>query len=365
MTRIGCSLSKFRRLTTLASSKAWSRRRRPTTWTISTRQISASGRFLFQLTISIPRNPRLLDRRWDRTGYCRKCFPLSLITILSTSLCVLRDKVSMMSTQLWCCSLFHPDAPSRSAGPPPSAYRFPVLSTDQIGQGREKFCSKRKSEAPSNGGKPQNFLPGQYELDQQIPCNRPYGLPTALPLSLLHPIFGEFVDDAENYVPTPDDVPFFLEFVEAMANIYKGEDSRKVTVLNIFEKHKMYIKPSSIGKYITDGDLSSGEFRSLIFEFKNEIGSTAAEPFLQAILFYLEATRKFAVQYRNSVLPCIIVLIFGALSFLNPSFILSYTIQALTWHLLVLHGLTVRPYRCCPLPSHAIIKIPISRWRAC
>ena len=142
---------------------------------------------------------------------------------------------------------------------------------------------------------------------------------------MLHPIFGEFVDDAENYVPTPDDVLFFLAFVEAMANVYKAEDSRRDTVLGIFrEKRKMYIKPTSIGKFDTDGDLSSGKFRFSIFEFKNEIGATGAEPFFQAILYYLETTRNFAGQHRNSVLPCITVLIFGALSFLDPSFILSY-----------------------------------------
>jgi hypothetical protein len=186
-----------------------------------------------------------------------------------------------------------------------------------------------------------------------------------LPLSLLHPIFGEFIDDAENYVPTPDDVPFFLAFVAAMANVYKVEDGRRDAVLSIFENHKMYIKPTSIGKFSTDGDLSRGKFRYSIFEFKNEIGATGAEPFFQAILYYLEATRNFAGQHRNSVLPCIIVLIFGALSFFDLSFILSHTIQDLTSHLPVLRGPIVRPYRCCPLPSHAIIRIPISRWRAC
>ena len=116
-------------------------------------------------------------------------------------------------------------------------------------------------------------------------------------------------------MPTPDDVPFFLEFVEAMANIYNVEDARMDTVLSIFENHEMYINPTSIGKYSTDSDLSSSEFKCLIFEFKNEIGSLAAEPLFQTILYYLEATRKLAIKHPNSVLPCIIVLIFGALSF--------------------------------------------------
>jgi hypothetical protein len=83
-------------------------------------------------------------------------------------------------------------------------------------------------------------------------------------------------------MPTPDDVPFFLAFVKAMVNVYKVEDGRKDTVLELFEKHKMYIEPTSIGRFGTDGDLSSGKFRFLIFEFKNEIGAGGAEPFFSS-----------------------------------------------------------------------------------
>ena len=123
-------------------------------------------------------------------------------------------------------------------------------------------------------------------------------------------------------MPTPDDALFFLAFVEAMANVYKTEDDRRDTVLGIFKKHKMYIKRTSIGKFGTDGDLSRGKFKILIFEFKNEVGATGAELFFQAILYYLAAKRTFAGQYRNSVLPCIIVIIFGALSLITGSFYL-------------------------------------------
>ena len=96
-------------------------------------------------------------------------------------------------------------------------------------------------------------------------------------------------------------------------NIYDEEHKRKETVLKLFRKHGMDAKPTMIGKYTTDGDLSIGEFRLLIAEFKNEVGSKGAEPFFQAILYYLEATRNLASEYHNSVLPCIIVLIFGAI----------------------------------------------------
>ncbi|KAF8157793.1 hypothetical protein B0H34DRAFT_844095 [Crassisporium funariophilum] len=202
-------------------------------------------------------------------------------------------------------------APSPSSRPPPSAYKSPVISTDELGRDREKFCSQRKAEAPSNGGEPQMFLDRQANTDRYIPCNRPFSRPIALPLSLLHPIFGEYVDDADNCVPTPDDVQFLLAFVKAMANIYERESDRRKTILTIFDDHKIPIKPTMIGDFTTNGDLSIGNYRFLIAEFKNEIGSKGAEPFFQAILSFLEATRKLATQHLNSVLPCIIVLIFG------------------------------------------------------
>ena len=82
-------------------------------------------------------------------------------------------------------------------------------------------------------------------------------------------------------MPTPDNALFFLAFIEAMANVYKMEDDRRDTVLGIFEKHKMYIKQTLIGKFGTEGDLSSGKFKILIFKFKNEVGAMGAEPFFK------------------------------------------------------------------------------------
>ena len=139
----------------------------------------------------------------------------------------------------------------------------------------------------------------------------PYGFPTALPLTLLHPIFGQFVDDAENYVPTPVDAQFLLAFVEGMVNIYATEKMRQNILLKVFNDHDILMKPTGIDRFITNGDLSVGKYRFLIAKIKNEVGSSGAEPYFQAILYFLEATRELATQHLNSVLPCIIVLVFG------------------------------------------------------
>ena len=203
-----------------------------------------------------------------------------------------------------------PGAPSPSSRPSPSAYKFPILTIDEIRPSRENFCQRRKPAAPSNGGEPPMFVKDQGV--ECIPCNRPYNSPAALPLSLLHPIFGQFVDDAEDYVPTSDDPAFFFKFVEAMAAIYNLEKERMEAVLKVFQDSAMDVKRTGIGNYTTDGDMSYDKFRFAFFEFKNEVGSKGAEPFFQAILYYLEATRGFAAQHSDSVLPSIIVLIFGA-----------------------------------------------------
>jgi len=74
------------------------------------------------------------------------------------------------------------------------------------------------------------------------------------------------------------------------------------------------MQPSEIigTKYKTDGSrFFEGFLLYVLAELKNEICSTNCEPYLQAALYFLEATRRHAPQYQNSGLPCIILLIFG------------------------------------------------------
>ena len=191
---------------------------------------------------------------------------------------------------------------------PPSSYKYTLRHPEQLVQDRQSFCKRRVPDAPSNGAKPPKFDKMQ-KGDGYIACNRPTSHPASLPLSLLHPVFGKFMDDCEDHVPTPDDVKLLHEFVVVMSFIHTVELGRRQAVLEVLSTNGIHINPTTIGAYTTDGDLSVGKSRLLIMEFKNEIGSTGAEPYFQAILYYLEATRE--LLSRNSVLPCILVLIFG------------------------------------------------------
>jgi hypothetical protein len=133
-------------------------------------------------------------------------------------------------------------------------------------------------------------------------------------VTLLHPIFGQFRDDCENNKPTAQGRALALELFPAMSALYTNEGDRAHCIREIFAKHGIHLVRTKIEgkKYETDGDISHGEFRYVIAEIKNEIGSSAAEPFHQALLYYLESTRKQAPVMGGSVLPCLIVVIIGS-----------------------------------------------------
>ncbi|KAF8808335.1 hypothetical protein BYT27DRAFT_6498226 [Phlegmacium glaucopus] len=122
-----------------------------------------------------------------------------------------------------------------------------------------------------------------------MPCNRP----------------------SDTSTPTKDDNKFANELIKAMTQIYTLETGRQNAVTKIFNDNGIFIKGTKISSYTTVGDISVGPYRHLIAEFKNEVGSPGAEPYLQTLLYYLEATREQAADHPNSVLPCIILLIFG------------------------------------------------------
>ena len=177
---------------------------------------------------------------------------------------------------------------------------------------RKKFCDGRGPKAPSSGANPVTFLKDQKM--GTIYCNRPSDTPDTIPVTLLHPIFGQFMDDCEKHSPTAEDYTLAAELTVVMRRFYSLEKQRQAEILKVFHNANIIINGSRIGDYTTDGDLSVGLLRYLIAEMKNEIGSQGAEPYLQGILYHLESTRDQALQYLHSVLPCMIISLFGTLA---------------------------------------------------
>lgn len=194
---------------------------------------------------------------------------------------------------------------------PPSAYKHPL--TDDIGAVRTEFANKSRGTAPSTGGQPEEFRVRQNTPGKTMYCNRPLEASSPIPLELLHPVFGEFKDDRENCEPTVEDNALFLELTQAMSKQYDDEGRRGTAIRQVFANHGIYALETKIEgtRYGTDGDISWDNYRFVIFEIKNELGSTGCEPLFQAILYYLELTWRQAVKLQGSALPCLIIVIAG------------------------------------------------------
>jgi hypothetical protein len=138
-----------------------------------------------------------------------------------------------------------------------------------------------------------------------------------VPVTLLHPIFGQFIDECKEYKPTAIDNAFVLELSEAMSKVYPDEADRGKGIRQLFgDMYDIdFMQTVREGTtYTTDGDVGHNNDRNLscaLVEFKDDVGSKGAEPFMQSILYYLELTRARAPKMPNSVLPCMVINVFG------------------------------------------------------
>jgi hypothetical protein len=182
---------------------------------------------------------------------------------------------------------------------------------------REQFCDHRKAAAPSSAAEPTTFLNKQKLPDAAIYCNRPADPCRTLPLSLLHPVFGTFIDDYCSLVPTNEDKSLAFRLVDVMTPIYNAEKARQKSITKVLNDSGIDMKATKVDDYTTAGDVSYNLFKYLIAEIKHDIGSKGAEPYMQGCLYYLESTRGEAPKHSSSSLPCLLMLIFGMEALFN------------------------------------------------
>jgi len=165
------------------------------------------------------------------------------------------------------------------------------------------------------GAKPATFS-ATWEEEEYL-CNRPRRAADSLPVTLLEPIFAEFVDDSQNHQPTVCDNDFVWHLSEKMSSFYPDELTRMNVFRQLLHDYGIILDASMVGstKCTTDGHLLSrnGKFVQVILEVKNEIGSDGVEPFAEAMLYYrkfMEESKTEIVGLR-SVIPCIHIIVFG------------------------------------------------------
>ena len=178
---------------------------------------------------------------------------------------------------------------------------------------RHRFLEVRHAEAPSGGGQPKIFEQKQ-RTEARILCSRPPETSPPIPLTLLHPIFAKFVEDCEHSQPSREINQFTLELAESMSKFYFDEKAREKELKRLFSNlgiDLQTIKITGTG-YEMDAALVIGnKFLITCGEVKNDAGNNA-EPFLQAILYYVEQTRGVAATFPSSILPAMLLICAGA-----------------------------------------------------
>ncbi|KAG1893517.1 uncharacterized protein F5891DRAFT_985860 [Suillus fuscotomentosus] len=175
---------------------------------------------------------------------------------------------------------------------------------------------KKGAGSPSAGAKPSAFSTKQDQ--QEYLCNRPRRAADPVPITLLEPIFAEFVDDCQNHQPTVRDNDVVLQLSEKMASFYPNELARMNTFWQVLRDYGIILNASMVGSTgcTMDGHLLStnGQFVLMIIEGKNEIGSGAAEPFMEAMLYYRKFMEdsKIEMARLRSFIPCIHIIVFGS-----------------------------------------------------
>jgi hypothetical protein len=204
-----------------------------------------------------------------------------------------------------------------STNPPPLLHPD-FGGADPIKMAREDFLKARpKRQSPSDGSHPLSYRKIQREGKTQIPCGRPRDPEEIIPVTLLHPVFGQFLDDCQTKMMTEDDNEFVGKLANAMSNLYDDEAERIRAVDKLFRE--AHVDFDIYGKvpgtnYVMDANLSLEDPRLpsyVIAEFKNEAAASASEPYMQVVAYYLEATRAHAPRMSGFTFPCFLLVLFG------------------------------------------------------
>ncbi|KIK42499.1 hypothetical protein CY34DRAFT_23943 [Suillus luteus UH-Slu-Lm8-n1] len=166
---------------------------------------------------------------------------------------------------------------NRSINPPQSMHCIP-MGEDVIKLAREAFLTN---------------IDNHFNLDPnlRIVCGCPCEVEETIPVPLLYPAFGQFMDESRMHIPTEEDnnVTYKLACVIQVLNGYS---------LCLCLKSKV---PGT--QYETDG--------VMCINFKNEASLLNLKPYMQALMYYLQLMNTYVPSLSGSSLPCLLVAIFG------------------------------------------------------
>lgn len=148
-----------------------------------------------------------------------------------------------------------------------------------------------------------------------LTINRPEGTQD-LPITLLHPVFGRFLDECDSISPMRPDYTLALELSEHMRKSPEVEPQRVDgfnKIINGYLDAPFALIPGLIpgSQDPSDGHAIVDNRLLILTAAKKEVGATGAEPLVQASYHYVEWGRKAVGNHLNSVMPCLFIVYFG------------------------------------------------------
>jgi hypothetical protein len=130
-------------------------------------------------------------------------------------------------------------------------------------------------------------------------CNRPRTA-NSTPITLLHPVFGQFVADSKNHPLDPEIACFALELATAMCKFYKSESERAQAFRDlILEQLGIELKAARVEgtEFSTDGHAFVGFHVSLLIR-----ASSLPYAIITTQIFGWQKSEKFQISVLTSLL---------------------------------------------------------------
>ncbi|KAF9002684.1 hypothetical protein BDQ17DRAFT_1542161 [Cyathus striatus] len=187
--------------------------------------------------------------------------------------------------------------------------------------GTSQLSSKETSPAPSSLGSFRKFREFQKQenfKEQGYNYPRPVEREHRLPLTLLDPLFAEFVHNFQLVKPTEIAYECALKLRQRMNDFYDKETERAEVIREILNKLGFNIQPGQVHhnpngskfSYRSDGHIDISGSPVIVLEVKNEFSAAHTEPILQAVL-YFDYMVKGIKNLSQSLYPCIILTVVG------------------------------------------------------
>ena len=173
------------------------------------------------------------------------------------------------------------------------------------------YLTKNSPETPSIGASPEKF--SEMQKNNVYLCHRPLAAYDPVPVTLLEPIFSQFIDDCQAYEQTGEDSCFVLELSRQMSHSYFSLKEQMEMFRGLFSS---YTATADSTQFVAGGHLVVGKFLAAIAVGTNEIGTDNNDPFAQGLIHY----HQFIEQLDNSadkvtelcsVVPCFHIIVFG------------------------------------------------------